>query len=271
MRRSGKSRGFTLIELLVVIAIIALLVSILVPTVAKAREMAKAIPCKANLKGMGTAIQQYVGDNSEHVPPFFVLAGRTPWSMLYWDDVLVRYFDTDAVAHKPGDLSDVPNSPGCQPANGDYYKPINTGYGYVRYSKRMDCPAQKNRNWYEYSWNATYWGKPSYWRANFTTLPSSSWNISTWGFEPVKIGTYRPSEFAAIVETNPQDLSGGYPWPQFVSNSSGHMNLWAKASPHMSRTNMAMLDGRVSEVPAVFFLDYYNSTQHHYPFTIPGY
>ena len=44
-----KHRGFTLIELLVVIAIIALLMSILMPTLARVRKQARAVTCQASL------------------------------------------------------------------------------------------------------------------------------------------------------------------------------------------------------------------------------
>ena len=58
-----RRQGFTLIELLVVIAIIALLVSILVPSLSQAKELAKAALCKSNLRGIGTALALYGQEN----------------------------------------------------------------------------------------------------------------------------------------------------------------------------------------------------------------
>lgn len=65
-------RGFTLIELLVVIAIIALLISILLPSLSRARELSKRLVCMSNIKGYGTSCKIYANDNSElwPVPPF---------------------------------------------------------------------------------------------------------------------------------------------------------------------------------------------------------
>ncbi|MBN2063466.1 MAG: type II secretion system protein [Sedimentisphaerales bacterium] len=58
-----KRKGFTLIELLVVIGIIALLVSILMPALSRAKELAKRTVCSANLKGIGTATGIYMNEN----------------------------------------------------------------------------------------------------------------------------------------------------------------------------------------------------------------
>ena len=61
--------GFTLVELLVVISIIALLISILMPSLASARQQAKGVQCLANLKRIAFAGIAYVHDNNAY-PPF---------------------------------------------------------------------------------------------------------------------------------------------------------------------------------------------------------
>lgn len=65
-------RGFTLIELLVVIAIIALLISILLPSLSRARELSKRLVCASNLKGIATSMKVYANDHREAwpVPPY---------------------------------------------------------------------------------------------------------------------------------------------------------------------------------------------------------
>jgi prepilin-type N-terminal cleavage/methylation domain-containing protein len=62
-------KGFTLVELLVVIAIIALLLSILMPSLQKAREQARNVVCKNNLKQMGLGFQMYAPDYRDSLPP----------------------------------------------------------------------------------------------------------------------------------------------------------------------------------------------------------
>jgi prepilin-type N-terminal cleavage/methylation domain-containing protein/prepilin-type processing-associated H-X9-DG protein len=63
-------RGFTLVELLVVIAIISLLVTMIAPTLTKARRLGQRTVCLANLRRLASAVLLYCADNEDTLPPF---------------------------------------------------------------------------------------------------------------------------------------------------------------------------------------------------------
>jgi prepilin-type N-terminal cleavage/methylation domain-containing protein/prepilin-type processing-associated H-X9-DG protein len=63
-----RSRGFTLIELLVVVAIIALLISILLPSLQRAKRQARQLKCCTNLRTQGQAAFLYADDNEGRLP-----------------------------------------------------------------------------------------------------------------------------------------------------------------------------------------------------------
>ena len=96
MARNRNAAGFTLIELLVVIAIISLLVSILLPSLERARALAERVVCMTNVKQIALGFVFYVEDNEGFLPPGYMWPRNGYASNWSWFDFLATVTDIQA-------------------------------------------------------------------------------------------------------------------------------------------------------------------------------
>jgi len=111
---SGRRReAFTLVELLVVVAILALLISLLMPTLSRAKEMAKDVLCRTNLRGVGQATSFYAIDNEGVIPVACLpnshgtpnlLGWKSYWNT--WNTFIAEYPDNKYGWHPVGGYAD---------------------------------------------------------------------------------------------------------------------------------------------------------------------
>src|SRR5436305_13476776 len=104
--RARGTTGFTLVELLVVIGIIALLISILLPSLSKARESSKRIACMSNLRQLGQAMVMYTTANKGNFPRSAPYTNIKSYDWVSWlpganrdDGALVPYLGGRFVAN----------------------------------------------------------------------------------------------------------------------------------------------------------------------------
>ena len=135
MGNKKERSAFTLIELLIVITIISILVAILFPVFARARESARRTSCLSNVKQIGLAMMQYLQDYDETYPLAYyrvpaetvmpdgqIWAGTTAAPYIFWAQLLYPY-------HKSVQLFWCPSSSVFNNSVGGVKVPVNGQYG----------------------------------------------------------------------------------------------------------------------------------------------
>ncbi|MFB3892362.1 MAG: type II secretion system protein [Phycisphaerae bacterium] len=275
----NRGLGFTLIELLVVIAIVALLISILVPSLQKARELARRVPCMSNQRMMGTGFQLYASDNTEVIVPLKALktqgSGSYDHLSWWWADLIVGYFDTDARPSKTkgdwgGGLASPPwsgddvGAVAFQPADGNYSRKFQTDG--IIYSRKFDCPSQKNNNFAEFMMNSS----GGVWGCDFTgqgfiqqANPGSGWFTPTVN-RPVNLSAFkRLTDYRVVIEPNTLGSYGQCNFT-FMNNLNYVLDVMGKA-PHAKSVNGLPLDGHVVSYSTGELANYKSG----YPFAVP--
>jgi prepilin-type N-terminal cleavage/methylation domain-containing protein/prepilin-type processing-associated H-X9-DG protein len=132
--KSQNRKSFTLIELLVVVSIIAVLISILLPALTRARESSRQVYCQSNQRSIGLNVRFFASDHTDHPPTCYYEAGD-----ISWYGMLKPYMGTYQEQDAPDDSNQVPGILVCPSIA---YLAVKGFYCTYAYGRWADSPTQ---------------------------------------------------------------------------------------------------------------------------------
>jgi len=220
--RRRRRRGFTLVELLVVIGIIAVLVSLLLPSLNRAREQARKTKCANNLRQIGIALQMYVNANKGWLPA--PATGYKPAGGWYQEDWVHWQKETPARNIKESALA-----PYLDMGSADYPEdsvlrcPSDPG---DRFQRAVATEAVAGRYPYSYAFNLLFqmWWYPLQW----TPAPSQRQN---WARKFTS--TVNSTEKILMIEEDERSINDGLWTNQSTGKNPALTRPWNDPDPDL--------------------------------------
>ena len=175
--QAKRQNAFTLIELLVVIAIIALLLSITMPALNKAKELTRAVICRSNLKQWGLITSLYAQDNENKLYQS-VVGGTISGVDAYWIQASLPYYNDKKIRTCPSTRPYIPDRPRAWDNYGETFKTwgkITIAGGGAGWAEEFAVGSYGINEWASCPPTKPPYDGPNYW-----TYPKAlAWNRTT--------------------------------------------------------------------------------------------